>query len=51
MSGLAHAKGDTKSSDFLESLLSEHWDAAIDVMVCFTGEFRTRVDDFLNATG
>lgn len=51
ISGVSYVKGDAKTSDFLESLLSQYWDAIVDFMVWSTDEFRARVESFLNVTG
>ncbi|MBM6693098.1 NAD-dependent epimerase/dehydratase family protein [Bifidobacterium pullorum subsp. saeculare] len=51
ITGVSYAYGNAKEKSFLDGLLSERWDAIIDFMIWSTSEFRTRVDDFLNASG
>ncbi len=47
---ITYLQGNAKDLTFLESVLSEHWDAIVDFMVYSTNEFQTRVKLLLNAT-
>lgn len=47
---IEYRQGNAKNTDFLKSVLREHWDAIVDFMNYTTEEFAERVDLLLGAT-
>ena len=50
MNGVSFTVGDAKNQEFLNTLLSERWDAIVDFMIWSTDEFRERYEGFLRVT-